>query len=37
MDDRIFALLGYELVEGELRDGSIVEKRRISIAPRDRS
>jgi len=37
VDDRIFALLGYELVEGELRDGSIVEKRRISFAPRDRS
>ena len=37
VDDRIFALLGYELVEGELRDGRIVEKRRISFAPRDRS
>jgi hypothetical protein len=37
VDDRIFALLGYELVEGELRDGGIVEKRRISFAPRDRS
>lgn len=37
VDDRIFALLGYELVEGELRDGSIVEKRRISFAPPDRS
>jgi hypothetical protein len=35
--DRIFALLGYELVEGELRGDSIVEKRRISFAPRDRS
>ncbi|HEY9428508.1 MAG TPA: beta-propeller domain-containing protein [Gemmatimonadaceae bacterium] len=32
--DRIFALLGYEVVEGELRDGRIVEKRRISFAPR---
>lgn len=37
VDDRIFALLGYELVEGELRDGGIVEKRRISFAPRNRS
>lgn len=37
VDDRIFALLGYELVEGELRGGSIVEKRRISFAARDRS
>jgi hypothetical protein len=37
VDDRIFALLGYELVEGELRGGHIVEKRRISFAPRDRS
>ena len=37
VDDRIFALLGYELVEGELRAGGIAEKRRISFAPRDRS
>lgn len=37
VDGRIFALLGYELVEGELRDGRMVERRRISFAPRDRS
>jgi len=37
VDGRIFALLGYELVEGELRGDSIVEKRRIDFRPRDRS
>jgi len=31
---RTFALMGYELVEGELRDHSIREKRRVSFAPR---
>jgi hypothetical protein len=31
---RVFALLGYELVEGRLDDGRIREVRRISYAPR---
>jgi hypothetical protein len=31
---RLFALLGYELVEGELQKGRVVEKRRVSFAPR---
>lgn len=31
---RVFALLGYELVEGTLADGRIRETRRISYAPR---
>ena len=31
---RIFALLGYELVEGSLDDGRIRETRRVSYAPR---
>jgi hypothetical protein len=31
---RIFALLGYELVEGGLRTGGIQELRRVSFAPR---
>ncbi len=31
---RVFALLGYEIVEGTLLDGSIRERRRISYAPR---
>lgn len=30
---RIFALLGYELVEGELRDGRMREVRRVSFSP----
>lgn len=30
---RIFALMGYELVEGELADGRIVERRRVNFAP----
>ncbi len=30
---RVFALLGYELVEGSLTDGRIREKRRVSFAP----
>jgi hypothetical protein len=32
--DRIFALLGYEIVEGRLDGASIHEARRISYAPR---
>jgi hypothetical protein len=31
---RVFALLGYELVEGKLEDGRIREARRVSYAPR---
>jgi Beta propeller domain len=31
---RVFALLGYELVEGAVRDGRISELRRVSYAPR---
>jgi Beta propeller domain/Carboxypeptidase regulatory-like domain len=31
---RTFALLGYELVEGEVQDGRIRELRRVSFAPR---
>ena len=30
---RIFALLGYELVEGVIDDGKIRERRRVSYAP----
>jgi len=30
---RVFALLGYELVEGRLDDGRIRERRRVSFAP----
>lgn len=31
--DRIFALLGYEIVEGRMSGGKIIETRRISFAP----
>jgi len=31
---RVFALLGYELVEGEVQDGQMRELRRVSFAPR---
>lgn len=31
--DRVFALLGYELVEGRLEDGQLVEQQRIDFAP----
>jgi hypothetical protein len=34
LEGRIFALLGYEIVEGALRDGRIHEVRRASFAPR---
>ncbi len=33
---RIFALLGYEIVEGTMADGGIKEKRRTSFAPNSR-
>lgn len=32
--DRVFALLGYEIVEGNVDDGRIREKRRINYSPR---
>lgn len=31
--DRIYGLLGYELVEGEMVDGRIRERRRVSFMP----
>ena len=34
MDGRIFALMGYEIVEGRMAGGRINEARRISFAPR---
>jgi hypothetical protein len=30
---RVFALMGYEIVEGQLRDGAVREVRRVSFAP----
>lgn len=36
LDTRIFALLGYELVEGEIGENGIREVRRVSFAPRGR-
>jgi Beta propeller domain len=36
LGDRIFALLGYELVEGRLNDGRIREIGRVNFAPRPR-
>jgi hypothetical protein len=30
---RVFALLGYEIVEGSLADGRIRERRRVNFAP----
>ena len=32
--ERVFALLGYELVEGQLADGRVRERRRVDFAPR---
>ena len=37
LGDRIFALMGYELVEGRMVDGKIVERRRIDFAPRGKT
>jgi hypothetical protein len=34
LKNRVFALLGYELVEGTLDDGRIAERRRVNFAPR---
>jgi len=34
IDDRVFALLGYQLVEGEIRGSGIREIRRVSFAPK---
>lgn len=33
MGNRIFALMGYEIVEGDMSDGQIREARRVSFAP----
>ncbi len=33
MSDRIFALMGYEIVEGSMAGGRITEERRVSFAP----
>ncbi|WP_299192977.1 beta-propeller domain-containing protein [uncultured Erythrobacter sp.] len=33
LGDRIFALMGYEIVEGDMSDGRIRESRRVSFAP----
>lgn len=33
LKDRILALLGYELVEGQVGDGTLAERRRVSFAP----
>jgi hypothetical protein len=30
---RVFALMGYELVEGQMNDGRLTERRRVSFAP----
>ena len=35
LGDRIFALMGYELVEGRMVDGKIVERRRIDFSPKN--
>jgi len=35
IENRVFALLGYEIVEGHLRGGRMRELRRVSYAPRD--
>lgn len=34
LQGRVFALLGYEIVEGNIRDGRIAEARRVSYAPK---
>lgn len=34
--DRVFALMGYELVEGRVADGRISERRRVSFSPNAR-
>ena len=31
--DRVFALLGYELVEGRIVEGRMTERRRLNFAP----
>ncbi|HEV7704110.1 MAG TPA: hypothetical protein VGO46_07435, partial [Gemmatimonadaceae bacterium] len=33
---RVFALLGYELVEGHMKDGRLIEDRRVDFAPASR-
>lgn len=37
MGSRIFALMGYEIVEGDMSNGRIREKRRVSFAPKGRA
>jgi hypothetical protein len=32
--DRAYALLGYELVEGQFVDGTVQERRRVNFAPK---
>ena len=32
--DRVYALMGYELIEGRVYDESLVELRRVNYAPR---
>jgi hypothetical protein len=34
---RVFALLGYEIVEGKLKGNRLVEQRRIDFAPKSRA
>jgi hypothetical protein len=34
IENRVFALLGYEIVEGQVRGGRMREVRRVSYAPR---
>jgi hypothetical protein len=34
IDDRIFALLGYEIIEGRLVRGRVEEVRRLDFTPR---
>jgi hypothetical protein len=37
LGDRVFALMGYELVEGRIGDGAIKEVRRVDFSPTERS
>ncbi|MFM6989660.1 MAG: hypothetical protein ACKOXG_13500, partial [Arenimonas sp.] len=32
--ERVYALMGYELVEGRIVDGAVTERRRVDYAPR---
>lgn len=33
LDDRVFALMGYEIVEGRIAGGQIAEVQRVSFSP----